>query len=91
MNGAQRAVVAGAVAALSIGLITSPPAGGAHDAPDAGGAGDAQDAGDAYRETWQWCTDRFPYREDLQEACQWGAFEMLPGPQFATEEEVKDA
>jgi hypothetical protein len=38
-----------------------------------------QDAGDAYTDTWAWCQQRFPYRTDLQEACRWGAYEMLPG------------
>lgn len=38
-----------------------------------------QDAGDAYGETHAWCMQRFPYRADLQEACRWGAYEMLPG------------
>lgn len=38
-----------------------------------------QDAGDAYAKTHGWCQQRFPYRADLQEACRWGAYEMLPG------------
>lgn len=38
-----------------------------------------QDAGDAYAETHAWCQARFPFRPDLQEACRWGAYEMLPG------------
>jgi hypothetical protein len=45
-----------------------------------------QDAGDAYHKTWDWCKGRFPYRTDLQEACQWGAYEMLPGEDVPTEE-----
>lgn len=36
-------------------------------------------AGPTYQEVWSWCGDRFPYRDDLQEACRWGAYEMLPG------------
>ena len=37
-----------------------------------------QEAGDAYAETWEWCIDRFPGKPEMQEACQWGAYEMLP-------------
>lgn len=37
-----------------------------------------QDAGDAYKKAYDYCGSRFPYRTDLQEACRWGAFEMLP-------------
>lgn len=29
-----------------------------------------------YAEVTTWCDDRFPYRDDLQEACKWGAYEM---------------
>ena len=51
-----------------------------------------QDAGDAYEETWDWCGGRFPYREDLQEACRWGAYEMLPGESVpVTDAEAQDA
>lgn len=45
-----------------------------------------QEAGDAYEETWDWCGGRFPYREDLQEACRWGAYEMLPGESVPVQE-----
>lgn len=38
------------------------------------------DVGAHYAETWAWCVGRFPFRDDLQEACQWGAYEMIPGP-----------
>jgi hypothetical protein len=38
------------------------------------------DVGAHYAETWAWCQGRFPYRDDLQRACQWGAYEMVPGP-----------
>lgn len=90
MNGAKRAVIGGAVAALVIGLVTSPPTGEAQ-VPSTGDAqvnlpptGDAQVR---YQEAYDWCGGRFPYRTDLQEACRWGAFEMLPRQQ----EEVRDA
>lgn len=33
-----------------------------------------------YTEVVSWCTGRFPYRTDLQEACKSGAYEMLPAP-----------
>jgi hypothetical protein len=29
-----------------------------------------------YSEVTAWCDDRFPYRDDLQAACKWGAYEM---------------
>lgn len=48
-----------------------------------------QDAGDAYEETWDWCGGRFPHRADLQEACRWGAYEMLPGESVPVQEEGK--
>jgi len=44
-----------------------------------------------YKAVWEWCGVRFPYREDLQEACRWGAYKMLPGQSAPTEEGVKDA
>lgn len=50
-----------------------------------------QDAGDAYEETWDWCGERFPYRDDLQEACRWGAYEMLPGQEVPADEGTRDA
>lgn len=92
MNGPQRCVIAGAVAAVAIGLITSPlPSTGEAQVNPAGEAqvttpstGDAQVR---YQEAYDWCGGRFPYRTDLQEACRWGAFEMLPRQQ----EEVRDA
>lgn len=37
------------------------------------------DVGAQYADTYEWCKGRFPYREDLQEACRWGAYEMVPG------------
>ena len=86
MNGPKWAVVAGAVSAIGIGLICSPPTGDAQVPP----TGDAQvnvqlpatgDAQVRYQETYGWCQQRFPYRTDLQEACRWGAYEMLPGPE----------
>lgn len=30
-----------------------------------------------YAEVTAWCNARFPFREDLQEACKWGAYEMI--------------
>lgn len=50
-----------------------------------------QEPGDAYEETWDWCGGRFPHREDLQEACRWGAYEMLPGHEVPADEGTKDA
>jgi len=51
-----------------------------------------QESGDAYEETWDWCGERFPYRDDLQEACRWGAYDMLPGESVpVTEGQVQDA
>lgn len=46
-----------------------------------------QDAGEMYHKTLEWCIGRFPYRDDLQEACQWGAYEMLPGQEYRANEE----
>lgn len=46
-----------------------------------------QDAGETYHKTLEWCIQRFPYRDDLQEACQWGAYEMLPGQEYRASEE----
>ena len=43
---------------------------------------------DAYKAVWDYCGVRFPFRTDLQEACQRGAYEMLPD---APEQEMKDA
>lgn len=45
----------------------------------------------AYDAVWSWCGNRFPYREDLQEACRWGAYEMLPGADVPAEEGVQNA
>ncbi len=41
--------------------------------------------GGQYAGTWAWCGDRFPGQPELQEACRWGAFEMLPGAPVETE------
>ena len=41
--------------------------------------------GDQYAETWEWCIDRFPGKPEMQEACQWGAYEMLPAIPTTTE------
>lgn len=35
-------------------------------------------AQETYASTWEWCENRFPFRDDLQEACRWGAYEMIP-------------
>lgn len=50
-----------------------------------------QDAGETYAETWQWCQERFPYRDDLQDACRWGAYQMLPGQEVPADEGIRDA
>jgi hypothetical protein len=50
-----------------------------------------QDAGETYAETWEWCKGRFPYRTDLQDACRWGAYEMLPGQEVPADERTQDA
>lgn len=48
--------------------------------------------GETYQETWDWCGGRFPYREDLQEACRWGAYEMIPGQDVpVTDEGIEHA
>lgn len=46
-----------------------------------------------YAEVTAWCNARFPFREDLQEACKWGAYEMLPGQDVPVlpEEGTQDA
>jgi hypothetical protein len=51
-----------------------------------------QETGDAqrYTETWEWCAGRFPYRDDLQEACRWGAYEMLPGQEVPADEGMQN-
>lgn len=36
------------------------------------------DVGAQYADTWAWCEGRFPYRDDLKNACRWGAYEMVP-------------
>jgi hypothetical protein len=46
---------------------------------------------DEYKAVWDWCGIRFPYREDLQEACKWGAYKMLPGQEVPADEGVQDA
>ena len=38
---------------------------------------------DSYSAVWEWCGNRFPYREDLQEACRRGAYEMVPANEGA--------
>jgi hypothetical protein len=42
---------------------------------------------DEYKAVWEWCGVRFPYREDLQEACKWGAYKLLPGQEVHVLEE----
>lgn len=49
------------------------------------------DSARRYAETWTWCEGRFPYREDLQEACKWGAYEMLPAQETLPSQETRDA
>jgi hypothetical protein len=49
-----------------------------------------QDADD-YKAVYDWCGVRFPYREDLQEACRWGAYELLPGQEVPADEGMQDA
>lgn len=46
-----------------------------------------------YGEVTAWCNARFPFRDDLQEACKWGAYEMLPGQDVPVlpEEGTQDA
>ena len=46
---------------------------------------------DDYKAVWDWCGVRFPYREDLQEACRWGAYELLPGQDVPADEGIEDA
>jgi hypothetical protein len=46
---------------------------------------------ETYKAVWDWCGVRFPFREDLQEACRWGAYEMLPGQEAPADERTKDA
>jgi hypothetical protein len=45
---------------------------------------------DEYKAVWDWCGVRFPFRKDLQEACRWGAYEMLPGQEVPADEGMKD-
>lgn len=49
-----------------------------------------QDA-DEYKAVWDWCGVRFPFRQDLQEACRWGAYEMLPGQEAPADEGIRNA
>ena len=46
---------------------------------------------DAYKAVWDWCGVRFPFRPDLQEACRWGGYEMLPGQEAPADERTQDA
>lgn len=46
---------------------------------------------DEYKAVWDWCTVRFPFREDLQEACKWGAYKLLPGQEVPADEGTRDA
>ena len=48
-----------------------------------------QDA-DEYKAVWEWCGVRFPFRQDLQEACRWGSYEMLPEQEAPADERTKD-
>lgn len=46
---------------------------------------------DEYKAVWDWCGVRFPFRPDLQEACRWGAYEMLPGQEVPADEGIQNA
>jgi hypothetical protein len=45
---------------------------------------------DEYKAVWEWCGVRFPFRDDLQEACRWGAYEMLPGQEVPADEGIRN-
>lgn len=45
---------------------------------------------DEYKAVWEWCGVRFPFRKDLQEACRWGAYEMLPGQEAPADEGIRN-
>ena len=45
---------------------------------------------DEYKAVWEWCGVRFPFRKDLQEACRWGSYEMLPGQEAPADEGIRD-
>jgi hypothetical protein len=40
---------------------------------------ETQGSAEEYKAVWDWCGVRFPFRQDLQGACRWGAYEWLPG------------
>ena len=46
---------------------------------------------DDYKAVYDWCGVRFPFREDLQEACRWGAYELLPGQSVPADEGIENA
>ena len=46
---------------------------------------------DEYKAVWDWCGVRFPFRQDLQEACRWGAYELLPKQEAWDDERTHDA
>jgi len=46
---------------------------------------------DSYSAVWEWCGNSFPDREDLREACRWGAYESVPGREVPSGEGAKDA
>lgn len=46
---------------------------------------------DGYKAVWDWCGVRWPFRDDLQEACRWGAYEMLPKQEAWENERTRDA
>lgn len=48
-----------------------------------------QDA-EEYKAVWEWCGIRHPFRQDLQEACRWGAYEMLPGQEAPADEGIQN-
>lgn len=90
LHGVRRADLAGfglAVGAIALAVGTLVPA-QLHKTTPAQETQETQvqDAGETYAKTWAWCDARFPYRDDLQEACKWGAYEMIPGPEFPVDE-----
>jgi hypothetical protein len=52
---------------------------------------ETQETPDEYKAVWDWCGVRFPFREDLQEACRWGAYEMQPKQEAWEDERMQDA
>ena len=38
----------------------------------------APNVGNQYAEAWAWCEVQYPGNIEMQDACRWGAFEMIP-------------